>query len=90
MSVTALVALEVVKTLRVAGFSQEQAEAVTRVVCNSPTLDLSSLATKTDLAEVVAKLRVEMLETRADIIKWLYVISFAQAAFVVAMLRFVH
>jgi hypothetical protein len=90
MSVTGLNTYEVVKTLRAAGFSEEQAEAVTRVVRNSPNLDLSSLATKTDLAEVVAKLRIEMLEARTDIIKWVYVIGFAHAAFVVGMLRFTH
>ncbi len=119
MSVTALDTHEVVKTLKAVGFSEEQAEAVTRVVRDSQNIDLSNLVTKADLsvglAELraefksefqtdsvkvtgefakvygeFAKIRTEMAEMKADIIKWVFGISIAQAGFVVALLRFVH
>ncbi len=51
---------EVVKELKAAGFTEDQAEAVTRVVRRAQDVDLSSLATKTDLAE-----------TKAGILKWM-------------------
>jgi archaellum component FlaC len=114
MSVIALDTYEVAKTLRAAGFSEQQAEAVTRVVRDSQNVDLSSLATKLDLAEVkteisgikteisgikteisgikidIAKVRTEAAETKAEIIKWVFGISIAQAGFIIAMLRFMH
>ena len=52
---------EVVKELKAAGFSDEQAEAVTRVVRKAQDLDLSSLATKDDL-----RTGLESLELRID------------------------
>jgi hypothetical protein len=51
---------EVVKELKAAGFTDEQAETLTRVVRNAQGVDLSNLATKTDLAE-----------TKAEILKWM-------------------
>jgi hypothetical protein len=68
-----------VKTLKAAGFSEEQAEAVTRIGRYSHNVDLSGLATKIDLAE-----------TKVELIKWVIGIGFAQSGFVVAMLLFVH
>jgi hypothetical protein len=79
MSVTALDTHEVVKTLKAAGFSEEQAEAVTRIVRDSQNVDLSGLATKGDLSEA-----------KVEIIKWVIGIGFAQAGFVIAMLRLEH
>jgi hypothetical protein len=52
---------EIVKDLKAAGFTEEQAEAVTRAVKQAQDLDLSNLATKTDLAE----LRTDFTELRA-------------------------
>jgi hypothetical protein len=40
------------KNLKAAGFSNEQAEAVTEVVRDAQNIDLSNLATKTDLIPV--------------------------------------
>jgi hypothetical protein len=51
---------EVVKELKAAGFSDEQAEAVTRVVRDAQGMGLSGLATKADLAE-----------TKVEILKWM-------------------
>jgi hypothetical protein len=60
---------EVVKELKAAGFTDEQAEAVTRVVRTAQSIDLSSLATKTDLAVFATK--VDLAETKAEILKWM-------------------
>lgn len=45
----ALDTLEIAKDLRAAGFTEDQAEAVTRAVRKSHDVDLSNLATKADL-----------------------------------------
>jgi RNA-binding protein YhbY len=60
---------EVVKVLRAAGFTDEQAEAVTRVVRDTQSVDLSSMATKADLAIFATK--VDLAETKAEILKWM-------------------
>lgn len=54
---------EVVKELKAAGFTDEQAEAVTRVVRRAQDVDLSNLATRTDLAETTAEIRKWMVGT---------------------------
>jgi hypothetical protein len=74
---------EVVKELKAAGFTDEQAEAVTRAVRRAQDIDLSNLATKQDIAQ----LRTEMAELRAELIKWVVGIAFAQTATIIAILR---
>jgi hypothetical protein len=61
MAISSLDTHEIVKDLKAAGFTDEQAEAVTRAVKQAQDVDLSNLATKTDLAE----LRTELAELRA-------------------------
>jgi hypothetical protein len=72
--------LEIVKDLKAAGFSDAQAEAVTRVVRNARTIDLWNLATKADLAVLATKAdlqlglataKADLAETKAEIIKWM-------------------
>jgi len=58
---------EVVKELKAAGFTDEQAEAVTRVVRDAQGVDLSDLATKTDLRLGLADLQLGLAETKAEI-----------------------
>lgn len=74
---------EVVKELKAAGFTDAQAEAVTRVVRDARTIDLSNLATKTDLAE-----------TKAEILKWMVGTIGIQTVViigaVVALMRMAH
>ena len=67
---------ELVKDLKASGFNDEQAEAVTRAVTKARDIDLSNLATKADLAEL-----------KADLIKWVVGITFAQIATLVAVLK---
>ncbi len=47
---------ELVKDLKASGFTDAQAEAVTRAVRQAQDLDLSNLATKIDLAELELRL----------------------------------
>jgi len=61
MSVLTIDTYEVVKDLRSAGFTDEQAEALARTMRKAQDLDLSYLATKADVAE-----------SKADIIKWMF------------------
>ena len=57
---------ELVKDLKASGFTDEQAEAVTRAVRLAQDLDVSNLATKTDIAD----LRREIAEVELRLIKW--------------------
>jgi hypothetical protein len=68
-----------VKKLKDAGFSEEQAEALTDLQKStvSSTLeqarhdyDLDNLATKRDLKELELKLQSEFERTKADLVKW--------------------
>jgi hypothetical protein len=59
----------VVKELKAAGFTDDQAEAVTRVVRNAQAVDLSSLATKADLTPLATK--IDLAETKAEVLKWM-------------------
>jgi hypothetical protein len=62
---------EVVKELRAAGFTDEQAEAVTRVVRRAQDVDLTNLATKTDLDLLRLSVKADMAETKAELLKWM-------------------
>ncbi len=57
---------ELVKDLKASGFTDEQAEAVTRAVRLAQDLDVSNLATKTDLVV----LRSELAQVELRLIKW--------------------
>ncbi len=56
MTVTVLDTHEIVKKLKAAGFTEGQAEAVIDVVRDPHNINLSALATKTDLTETLAEL----------------------------------
>jgi hypothetical protein len=82
VAVAAIDTHEVVKDLQAAGFTEGQAEAVSRVVLQARSVDLSNLATKADLAETRAGLQTSIAETRArletsiaetktEILKWM-------------------
>lgn len=57
---------EVVKELRAAGFSEDQAEAVTRVVRRAQDIDLSALSTKIDLDWHQRETKAEFESMRKD------------------------
>lgn len=72
MSVATLDTLAVVKQLKAAGFTDDQAEAVTRVVRESQDVDLSHLVTKADL-------KAELAELKSELLKWVFGIVGFQA-----------
>lgn len=68
MAVVALGTHAVVKELTAAGSTDEQAEAVTRVVTRAFDIDLSNLATKLDLAVFATK--TDLADSKTDILTW--------------------
>jgi len=152
LSISTIDTHAMVKQLIAVGFTDQQAEAVTSAVRQANDIDLSSLSTKADLAELraetkadlaelraatkadiaelraatmadiaelraattadiaelraatkadiaelraatkadIAELRREAAETKVDIVKWVVGIGFAQAGFVVAMIKLMH
>ncbi len=61
---------ELVKDLKAAGFTEDQAEALTRAVKNAREIDLSDLATKADLAALeinVAGMKTEISGMKTEI-----------------------
>jgi hypothetical protein len=116
MAISTLDTLQTVKDLTAAGFTDAQAEAVTRVLRQAQQIDFSDLATAADIADIrreitdtrrematkaelaalrneitveFANVRREMAETKAELIKWVLGIAFAQAAAIVALLKLI-
>ena len=75
LTVVALDTHEVVKELRAVGFTDEQAEAVTRVIRKAQEIDVSKLVTKADLqlgmASTKADLQIGLAETKSEILNWM-------------------
>ncbi len=69
MSLATLDTHEVVKDLLTAGFTDEQATAVARNLRKAQDLDISSLATKTDLLVTKTELKDEIDKVRGDVDK---------------------
>jgi hypothetical protein len=80
MSAVAFDALKLATKLEKAGFSPEQAKGASVTLAES--LDGSSLATKSDIKESVAELKV-------DIVRWLIITQLALGGFIFAALRLV-
>ena len=74
---------ETVKRLTAAGFTDAQAEALTAAVKQAVDIDLSNIATKTDVADV----RREMADMKAELVKWVVGVGFAQVATILAVLK---
>ena len=105
MAISTLDTHQTVKDLTAAGFTDAQAEAVTRVLRQVQQIDFSDLATKADLEDLATKaeladlrneiklefanIRREMAEMKAELIKWVLGIAFAQAAAIVALLKLI-
>ena len=81
--ISALDTHETVKRLTAAGFTDAQAEALTAAVKQALDIDLSNLATKSDIADV----RREMAEMKAEVVKWVVGVGFAQVATILAVLK---
>ena len=80
MAITALDTHQTVKDLTAAGFTDAQAEALAYALRQAQQIDLSELATKSDLTRGLA-------ETKSDLIKWMVGMTFAGAGALLAVLR---
>src|SRR5262249_41941495 len=87
MTITALDTHQTVKDLTAAGFSDAQAEALAHVLREVQQIDLSELATKADVAGSIADVRREMAEMKAELVKWVVGVGFAQVATILAVLK---
>lgn len=81
MAVATLDTLAVVKRLKAAGFTDDQAEAVSGIVRDSQGVDLSNLATKADL-------KADLAEVKAEILKWMFGQTLVILGVVAALLKF--
>jgi hypothetical protein len=60
---------EVVQELKAAGFTEAQAESVTRIVRRAQDVDISALASKNDLATTKADLQLSLAELELKLAK---------------------
>jgi len=88
MTISALDTHQTVKELTAAGFTDAQAEALTGALRRVQDIDLSNLATKSDLAELRAATKADLAETKAEMLKWFVGVAFAEVALILAILRF--
>jgi hypothetical protein len=86
---------EFVKKLKDAGFSEEQAEAITDLqkATASNTLEqarhdyeLDNLATKRDLRETELRLELKIAETKADLIRWVVGVGLLQITIITGLI----
>jgi hypothetical protein len=96
MTITSIDTHQTVKDLTAAGFTDTQAEALTQALRQVQQIDLSDLATKADVVDLrrematkidLENVRREMAEIKAELIKWVVGIGFAQVAAILAVLR---
>ena len=80
MTSIAFDSLSSARRLHEKGLPQEQAEAIADELRNANELDLSHLMTKDEL-------KIALSEVKADIIKWVVGMSFAQVAMVLTILK---
>ncbi len=98
-AITTIDTHELVKDLKSAGFTDQQAEAATRPVKQAQQIDFSDLATKTDLAASGARLdniesrlgnfatKADLADTKTELIKRVFTIAVGQGAVIVALLK---
>lgn len=71
---------EFVKKLKEAGFTEQQAEALTETIKAAQGIDLSDLVTKNDLTNELARLEIRLM-------KWGFAMLAGQGAIIVALLK---
>ena len=87
MTITTLDTHQTVKNLTAAGFTDAQAEALTQALRQAQDIDLSNFATKDDLHREFSDVRREMAEVKAELVKWVVGVGFAQVATILAILK---
>ncbi len=84
MSAITFDTLEYSKSLRQAGFSQDQAEAMAQA-------QIKALQDMVNAQELVTKkdLQIALAETKHELLKWIVGIAFAQTALTIGILAFI-
>jgi hypothetical protein len=77
----------IVKKLEQRGFSRTQAEGITEALKE---LDVSPLASKTDLKDAVQTLEIAIARSNTNLIIWMTGALLAQGALVVALLQYLN
>ncbi|MGH8625555.1 MAG: coiled-coil domain-containing protein [Gammaproteobacteria bacterium] len=80
MTATTFDTHEFVKKLKEAGFTEQQAEALTETIKAAQGVDLSDLVTKNDLTNELAHLEIRLM-------KWGFAMLAGQGAIIVAPLK---
>ena len=78
--------LKLAQRLEAAGFPPKQAADTAQALAESLG-EVPTLATKADVEQATAELKVLIAESKADILKWMFTSLFAQAAVIVALLK---
>lgn len=79
--------LAVVKRLKAAGVPEQQAEAITETFREVQDVGLKQLVTRGDLQLEIEKIRREIADARAELIKWLFGVAAGQTALIIAVLK---
>jgi hypothetical protein len=75
--------LKLAKRLEASGFTPQQAADAAEALAESLTTDISELATRADIGDV----RREIVEAKANILKWMFGAMAAQTGLIVALLK---
>ncbi len=83
---------EFVEQLKNAGVPESQAKAhsktINKVLSDFENKRLSEIATKSDLISAKNELSKEIADTKAEILKWMIGMLFAQGAFIASIIKF--
>ena len=98
MTTMAFDTLQFAKKLIDAGVPQKQAEvqaeAISEIVqeklATKADLKQLELATKTDIKQLETRLELKIANSKNELIRWIFATAFAQAAFVIACIKFIH
>ncbi len=77
---------ELVKDLKASGFTDAQAEAVTRALRLAQDLDVSNLTTKSDLALLRGEIEMRIAQVELRLVKWMIGVGVAAALAVGGMI----
>lgn len=69
------------------GFDDLQAKGLAAAMREMHDANLEGLASKGDLRVEIERIRLEIVEAKADMIPWIFGVAAGQAAFIIAILK---
>jgi len=87
MPVVAFDTLELTETLKLSGFTDDQAKGITGALKQAQDVHLETLATKQDIKDLSAKMGADLSNAKYDMIKWISGLLLAQAGLVAALVK---